>query len=85
MSGNISMQDLLTTHNVANGRVRRGNMQEREEKIAEARSKQPLAELERKWEKARGRRSNAYWTAEWLDLARARGRVLYEKLRKRIS
>lgn len=40
--------------------------------LDEERRKQPIAELERKWNKAKGRHSNAFWTTEWLDLARAR-------------
>jgi hypothetical protein len=32
-------------------------------------ARQSDAELERKWEKARGRWSNRYWAQEWLDVA----------------
>ena len=56
-------------------------MEQRQARIAEKRSRQPIAELERKWMKARGRHSNSYWSAEWLDLASARGRILLQKLR----
>lgn len=50
-------------------------------RIAEIRQHQPMAELERKWEKARGRYSNRYWIQEWLDLAQARGREFVKKLK----
>lgn len=56
-------------------------MSERGEKIlAEARQKQPMEELERKWSKARGRWSNHYWAAEWIDLARKRADELWKGL-----
>ena len=48
--------------------------------LDEERRKQPIAELERKWNKARGRHSRAFWTAEWLDLAKARGEKMYQRL-----
>lgn len=38
------------------------------ERIAAYRRNQPLAELERKWAKARGRYSKNFWAIEWLDL-----------------
>jgi len=41
------------------------------------RQKQPIAELERKWEKAQGRHSNRYWCQEWLDLAKAMASEMY--------
>jgi len=47
--------------------------------LDDERRKQPIAELERKWNKAKGRHSNAYWCAEWLDLASAKGKELYRK------
>jgi len=34
-----------------------------------ARRNQPIEELQRKWDKARGRWSKNIWGAEWLDLA----------------
>ena len=40
--------------------------------LEKERRKQPVEELERKWNKAKGRHSNAYWCCEWLDLAHAR-------------
>ena len=46
--------------------------------LREERRKQPIEELERKWNKAKGRHSNQYWTAEWLDLAHARAREMYK-------
>ncbi len=48
--------------------------------LEEERRKQPVVELERKWEKAKGRHSNQYWCAEWLDLAAARANEMYKKL-----
>lgn len=48
--------------------------------LEEERRKQPIEELERKWNKAKGRHSNAYWCAEWLDLAHARAEIIYKKL-----
>ena len=50
-------------------------MKEREDRIAEYRRNKPLDELERKWNKAKGRHSNHRWCAECLDLATAFGRV----------
>ena len=47
-------------------------MESRQKIITEFRRNKPIAELERKWEKAKGRHSNRYWCAEWLDLAHAR-------------
>ena len=44
-----------------------------------------MAELERKWAKAKGRWSNAYWSAEAIDLAFARGSDLHAKLKERLS
>jgi hypothetical protein len=56
-------------------------MGERVRKILEEeRRKQPIEELERKWNKAKGRHSNQYWCVEWLDLANARGKLMYNKL-----
>jgi len=43
--------------------------EERLKIIEEKRRKQPISEIKRKWEKAKGRHSNQYWTAEWLDFA----------------
>lgn len=48
----------------------------RSERIREFRQKQPIAELERKWNKAKGRWSNQFWAAEWLDLSSARAAEL---------
>lgn len=48
--------------------------------LQDERRKQPIEELERKWMKARGRHSNAYWCLEWLDLAHARGEEMCRKL-----
>lgn len=47
---------------------------ERSERIKQARQSQPIAELERKWNKAQGRWSRRYWAQEWLDLAAARAK-----------
>ena len=44
--------------------------------IQEKRRKQPIAELQRKWDKAKGRHSNHYWTVEWLDLCYAKAEEL---------
>lgn len=56
-------------------------MGKRIQKILDAeRQKQPIKELERKWEKAKGRHSNHYWTQEWIDLSFARGKELAKKL-----
>jgi hypothetical protein len=55
-------------------------MSERALIIAEARRRQPICELERKWLKAKGRYSNRYWAMEWIDLSIARGRELHLKL-----
>jgi hypothetical protein len=60
-------------------------MREREEKIACFRRRQPIAELERKWAKARGRWSNRYWAAEWLDLAAVRADQMLKKLRSELT
>lgn len=56
-------------------------MKDREDKITARRRQQPIEELERKWEKAKGRWSNRYWAVEWLDLAEVRGRQLLAKMR----
>ena len=48
--------------------------------LDDERRKQPVEELERKWDKAQGRHSNAYWAAEWIDLAYARAAILSKKL-----
>ena len=53
-----------------------------EKKLDEARQHQPLKELERKWNKAKGRHSNAFWTQEWIDLAMARGARLAKFFKK---
>ncbi len=50
--------------------------EQREKQIDEYRRRQPIAELERKWNKARGRHSKNYWAVEWVDLAWARGREM---------
>lgn len=42
--------------------------------LREERRKQPIEELERKWNKAKGRHSKQFWTSEWLDLANARAK-----------
>jgi hypothetical protein len=56
-------------------------MGKRIQKILEdERRKQPIAELERKWNKAKGRHSNQFWTAEWLDLAAVRGHKMWLKM-----
>ena len=53
------------------------------EKILDAiRQAQSIDELERKWNKAQGRHSNAYWTAEWIDLATARAKILAKFFKK---
>lgn len=46
---------------------------ERLKTIALKRQSQPIAELERKWNKAKGRHSKRYWAQECLDLGIARG------------
>lgn len=51
-------------------------------KIAEYRQQQPMSELERKWNKAKGRHSNKYWCAEWLDLAQAMANEMAKKLKE---
>lgn len=53
------------------------------DRIREARLSQPIAELERKANKAICR-SNL-WTAEELDLARAQGRKMHEALKGSFS
>ena len=52
-------------------------MHSRQEKIREARLRQPEAELLRKRNKAARR---AYWTQEDIDHATVAGRILFEKL-----
>ena len=47
--------------------------------IDEERQKQPIEELERKWNKAKGRHSNRYWCQEWIDLSKARANEMYKK------
>ena len=37
--------------------------------LEEERRKQPIEELQRKWNKAKGRHSNRYWCTELLDSA----------------
>ena len=46
--------------------------------LQDERRKQPITELERKWNKAKGRHSNAFWCDEWLDLAAARAEEMYK-------
>ena len=60
-------------------------MEQRQVRIAEKRRRQPMVELERKWVKARGRWSNAYWATEWIDLAWARGNAMWGKLQSTIE
>ena len=48
--------------------------------IEKERRKQPIEELERKWNKAKGRHSNAYWCIEWLDLAAARAHIMWKAI-----
>lgn len=57
--------------------------EERLAKIKTYRQRQPMAELERKWNKAKGRYTNKYWTAEWLDLAQAKANEMSKQLRFR--
>lgn len=49
---------------------------DRQKRIAEYRRNKPIAELERKYNKAKGRHSNQFWCVEWLDLAHARAREM---------
>jgi hypothetical protein len=50
----------------------------RQQRINELRQRQPLAELERKWNKVKdSRHARRYWTVEWLDLASARAEGLH--------
>ena len=60
-------------------------MKERAERIAEYRQRQPVAELERKARKARGRYGNHYWLMEEIDLAIARGRELLKVFEPRVE
>jgi hypothetical protein len=53
---------------------------DRENRITEFRRSQPEAELERKWNKARGRHSNSFYIMEWLDLAWVRAEALYQRI-----
>jgi hypothetical protein len=55
---------------------------DRLKKIEHARQTQPLAELRRKWEKSRGRHSNARWSQEAVDLVYAEGRELMKNIRQ---
>lgn len=55
-------------------------MSDRSDKINEYRRKQPIEELERKWDKARGRHSNQFWCTEWLDLAHKLAEIMCEVL-----
>jgi hypothetical protein len=49
----------------------------RQQRIDLLRQRQPLAELERKWNKVKdSRHARHYWTVEWLDLASARAEAL---------
>lgn len=48
--------------------------------LEDERRKQPIAELERKWNKARGRHSKQFWAVEWIDLAYARATELSKEL-----
>lgn len=45
------------------------------------RQKQPIEELERKWNKAKGRHSNQFWCQEWIDLANARAKQIVSKMK----
>ena len=47
-----------------------------QEILEQERQKQPIAELERKWNKSKGRHGNRYFTAECLDLAAAQAKEL---------
>lgn len=53
----------------------------RHEIIRESRRSQPIEELERKWNKAKGRHSRQFWCMEWIDLAHARAKVMWETLK----
>ena len=53
-----------------------------EKRIEKYRRSQSLEELERKWLKAKGRHSNAFWSAEWLDLAHKRAEKLWKWFNK---
>jgi hypothetical protein len=55
-------------------------MREREEKIRQARLRQPIEELARKAATARGRHTNQYWSQEELDLADAEAKDLFNYL-----
>jgi hypothetical protein len=53
--------------------------------IAAKRQKQPITELERKWKKAQGRWSRAYWSQEWLDLAAVRANEIWLLMQNNID
>lgn len=53
----------------------------RHRKIDEHRRNKPVAELERKWLKAKGRHSNRFWCIEWLDLADHIAKKLIDRLK----
>ena len=58
-------------------------MSEQGEKILDAiRQAQSIDELERKWNKVKGRHSNTFWEQEWIDLAMARAKRLSKLLKK---
>jgi len=48
--------------------------------LDEYRRNKPISELERKWNKAKGRHSNRFWCTEWLDLAHARAKETFNKI-----
>lgn len=58
-------------------------MKSRMDKISGYRRNQPIEELQRKWNKAKGRWSNSIWATEWLDLAYARANIWYGKMKYR--
>jgi len=47
-----------------------------QDKIDQHRKNKPIEELERKWNKAKGRHSNRFWCLEWLDIADYRAKEL---------
>ncbi len=52
--------------------------EERQKKIDKFRQSQPIEELQRKYNKAKGRHSNAFWMAEELDIAFKRAEEMYK-------
>lgn len=50
-------------------------------RIEEIRQSQPMEELERKWNKSKGRHSNQFYTQEGLDLADRRAKELSTRLK----